>query len=82
MMLEKFKHIIKKEILIYLSTLFVLALIMHIDLISDPLSRLNAMQEKDNYFHPFLYSFIIYAIIFILRKIIDFIMGLFERKGK
>ena len=80
-MLEKFKHAIKKEALIYLATLLILALIMHIDLLSDPLSRLNIMQEKENYFHPFLYSFIIYAVIFILRKIIDFIMGLFEKKA-
>jgi len=79
-MLEKFKLAIKKEILIYLATLLILALIMHIDLLSDPFSRLSSMQEKGNYFHPFLYSFIIYAVILILRKIIDFIMGLFEKK--
>ena len=81
-MVEKFKHAIKKEALIYLVTLLILALIMHIDLLSDPLSRLNIMQEKGNYSHPFLYSFIIYAVILILRKIIDFIMGLFEKKTK
>jgi len=79
-MLEKFKLTIKKEALIYLATLLILALIMHIDLLSDPLSRLSRMQEKGNFFHPFFYSFIIYAIILILRKIIDFIMGLFEKK--
>jgi len=79
-MLEKFKLAIKKEALIYLATLLILALIMHIDLLSDPFSRLSSMQEKENYFHPFLYSFIIYTIILILRKIIDFVMGLFEKK--
>ena len=81
-MLAKFKQAMKKETLIYLVTLLILALIMHIDLLSDPSSRLSIMQEKGNYFHPFLYSFIIYAIIFILRKMIDFIMGLFEKKAK
>ena len=80
-MLEKFKLAIKKEALIYLATLLILALIMHIDLLSDPFSRLSSMQEKENYFHPFLYSFIIYTIILILRKIIDFIMSLFEKKS-
>ena len=81
-MLEKFKHAIKKEALIYLGTLLILALIMHIDLLSDPFSRFNLMQEKENYSHPFLYSFVIYTVILILRKIIDFIMGLFEKKSK
>ncbi len=81
-MVEKFKYTIKKEALIYLVTLLILALIMHIDLLSDPLSRLSLMQEKENYSHPFLYSFIIYTVILILRKIIDFVMGLFEKKTK
>ncbi len=81
-MVEKFKHAIKKEALIYLGTLFILALLMHIDLLSDPSSRLSLMQEKENYSHPFIYSFVIYAVILILRKIIDFIMGLFEKKTK
>ena len=81
-MVEKFKHALKKEALIYLLILLTLALIMHIDLLSDPMSRLNTMQEKGNYFHPLFYSFIIYTVILILRKAIDFIMGLFEKKTK
>jgi len=80
-MIEKFKRAIKKEILLYLLTLLVLALIMHIDLLSDPYSRLQIMQEKGNYSHPFLYAFIIYFVILILRKAIDFIMGIFEKKA-
>ena len=81
-MVEKFKRVLKKEALIYLATLLILALMMHIDLLSNPSSRLSLMQEKENYTHPFLYSFIIYIVILILRKIIDFIMGLFEKKAK
>ncbi len=79
-MMEKFKLAIKKEILFYFLTLLVLALIMHIDLLTDPLSRLQTMQEKGNYTHPFLYSFVIYFVILVLRKIIDFVMGIFEKK--
>ena len=80
-MVEKFKHVIKKEILYYLLTLLVLALIMHIDLLSDPFARLNQMHEKENYSHPFLYSFVIYIAILIVRKVIDFVMGIFEKKS-
>lgn len=76
----KFKQVLKKELLIYLLTLLVLALIMHIDLLSDPSARLQTMQEKENYTHPFLYSFVVYGTILILRKAIDFITGLFEKK--
>ena len=79
-MVEKFKLTIKRELLYYLLTLLALALIMHIDLLSDPSSRFDTMREKENYSHPFVYSFIIYGIILIFRKIIDFIMGLFKKK--
>jgi len=78
----QFKKVLQKELLFYLLTLVTLALVMHIDLISDPFARLETMQEKGNYSHPFLYSFIIYGIILILRKVIDFIVGLFEKKSE
>ena len=78
--MTKFKRTLIKEFLYYLITLLVLALIMHIDLLSDPLSRLQTMHEKENYFHPFLYSFIVYAVILAFRKSIDFVLGLFEKK--
>ena len=79
-MMQKFRLVIKKEILFYFITLMILALIMHIDLLSDPFSRLQTMQEKGNYTHPFIYSFAIYFIIFVLRKTIDFVVGIFEKK--
>jgi len=79
-MIKKFKHVLKREIFYYLLTLLILALIMHFDLLSNPSARFELMQEKENYTHPFLYSFIIYSVILIFRKIIDFIMGLFEKK--
>ena len=76
----KFKQALKRELLIYLSMLIALALIMHIDLLSDPSARFHAMQEKDNYTHPLLYSFVVYTVILILRKTIDFVTGLFQKK--
>lgn len=79
-MLQKFKLAIKREIFIYIAMLFVLALVMHFDLLTDPASRFEIMVEKGNYSHPFLYTFIIYSILFIIRKILDFMISLFERK--
>jgi len=77
--MERFKLALRKEALYYLLTILILALIMHIDLLSNPLARFELMQEKGNYSHPFIYSFVIYSVILILRKIIDFIMGIFEK---
>ena len=78
--MQKFKHFMKREIVYYLLTVLILALIMHIDLLSNPSARFELMQEKGNYTHPFIYSFVIYIVIFIFRKIIDFVMGFFEKK--
>ena len=81
-MMQKFKSIVKKEFLYYLIILVILALIMHIDLLSDPLLRFDTMKEKENYFHPFFYSFIVYSIILLLRSIINLLAKLFKKKTK
>lgn len=79
-MMQKFKRAIKKEFLYFLLTLIILTLILHIDILSDPAARFSLMLEKENYFHPIFYSSIVYGALFILRKAIDFIVGLFEKK--
>jgi len=78
--MKKFKLAIKREILVYLAMLFVLSLLIHSDLLSDPSARFQLMTEKENYSHPFLYTFFVYSILFIIRKTLDFIIGLFEKK--
>jgi hypothetical protein len=78
--MNQFKLAIKREILVYLVMLFVLSLVMHSDLLSTPTARFEIIFEKGNYSHPFLYTFIIYSILFIIRKILDFIIGLFEKR--
>lgn len=78
--MEKLKLAIKREFLVYLVMLFVLGLVMHSDLLSDPSSRFQMMHEKGNYSHPFLYTFIIYIILLFIRKTLDFITGLFRKK--
>jgi len=79
-MLQKFKLAIKREALIYIVMLLVLTLLMHSDLLTNPSARFEIMVEKGNYSHPFLYTFFIYSILLIIRKILDFIIGLFEKK--
>lgn len=79
-MLERFKHSLKKEFFYYLLTFIFLTLIMHFDIVSDPIARFELLQEKGNYSHPFIYTFVVYGAMFILRKAIDFIAGFFEKK--
>ena len=79
--MEKFKLTIKKELIIYMGIFLLLALLSHSDLLSDPLSRFQMLYNKGNYFHPFLYTFIIYSVLFIFRKTLDFIFNLFEKKN-
>ncbi len=79
-MLKKFKHLIKKEIIVYLAMVFILTLVMHNDLLSSPLIRLELMYEKGNYSHPFLYTLIVYSIFLVIRVILNFVLGLFEKK--
>lgn len=78
--MHNLKTALKKEFFIYLGTLFVLIIIAHSDMLSDPMARLNLMSQKENFSHPFIYSFAIYIVIFVLRKTIDFIAGLFDKK--
>ena len=79
--MKRFKLTIKKELFIYLLMFFILTLLIHSDLLGNPSSRFEMMYKKGNYFHPFLYSFVIYSVLFIVRKILDFLIGLFEKKS-
>ncbi|CAA6813359.1 MAG: Unknown protein [uncultured Sulfurovum sp.] len=78
--MKSFKTEIKKELFIYFLIFFVFTLIMHSDILTNPLSRIDMMTAKENYSHPFVYSFVLYFILFIIRKFVGFIIGLFEKK--
>lgn len=77
--MEKFKYFLKKEILFYLGIFLILAFVAHADFLTHPSDRFQMMFEKGNYLHPFFYTFIVYAILLIIRKSLDFIFGLFEK---
>jgi len=78
-MMEKFKLFLKKEILFYLGIFLILALVAHSDLLSNPSARVQMMFEKGNYLHPFFYSFVVYSVLLLIRKMLDFILGFFEK---
>ncbi len=74
------EKIIKRELVIYSTILLVLILLMHPDMISDPAERLGLMQQHENYIHPLLYTFIVYLIVFALRALVSWVIGLFRNK--
>ncbi len=60
----------KKEFVIYLTILLLSALILHPDLLSDPLKRIEMMSERANYYHPIVFSLAIYLIVGLGRLIV------------
>jgi len=70
--------ILKQELIIFTALLTFLILIMHPDMLSDPTVRLAAMQQKENYIHPLLYTFFVYLILYFLRAIITLVTKLFK----
>ncbi len=60
-----------REGIVFFLILIVLAGIMHPDLFIDPSNRLSLMQEKSNYYHPFIYAFIVYIVLFIFRYFVE-----------
>jgi uncharacterized integral membrane protein len=71
---------LKKELLIYIIILVIAAVSMHPDLLNEPSHRFSQMQSMGNYSHPFIYSFVLYMIVGILRVITAFIKKLFTSK--
>jgi hypothetical protein len=72
------KNIMIREIAIYVILLIVLAFTMHPDLLSG--ERFELMGERGNYFHPLLYTLILYLILLVIRYIIKKISSLFRKK--
>ncbi|MBU0719768.1 hypothetical protein KJ877_00345 [bacterium] len=72
---------IKIELIYFFAIVFILALLQHPDLLSSPLERLQKMHQAQNYLHPLMWSFIIYAVLGIFRAIIGFVLHI-KNKNK
>ena len=70
---------IKIELVYFLVLLIALASMMHPDLLSTPLDRLQMMSEKENYFHPILWTSLIYMTIGLIRLIFKYLFYLKNR---
>lgn len=76
------KRKLLKEIFIFIALASVLAVLMHSDLLSDLSHRFNSMAERGNYFHPLLYTFLVYTIISVLRLSFTLLKRLFSSSRK
>lgn len=74
--------ILRKELIIYTALLTLMIVLIHPDMLTNPIERLHMMQVQSNYIHPLLYTFFIYLVVFFFRAIIGFIMKLFNKKSK
>ena len=75
-------NIIKKELIIFTALLTLLIVLMHPDMLSNPVDRLERMQYVGNYVHPLLYTFFVYLVVYFFRFVFGFIMKLFDKKEK
>ncbi len=70
---------IRNELLYFIAILVVLALVLHSDLLTSPLARLELMHSKENYTHPLLWTSIVYLVLGVIRLIIEFFSYLANR---
>jgi hypothetical protein len=70
---------VKKEVVIYFVLLLFSALLIHSDLLTKPAVRLEMMSDRSNYYHPFVFGFILYLVVGIFRLIVVGIKKLIKR---
>jgi hypothetical protein len=75
------KKVMIREAVIYTVLLIVLSLLMHPDLFSDAGDRLTHLHERGNYYHPFLYAFIVYILLLFVRITIEKVIFLIKKFG-
>jgi hypothetical protein len=76
------KKVLLREILIFGGLAVILALLMHPDLLSNPLHRFTSIIERGTVFHPLFYTFLVYTIISILRLSFTLLKRLFSSSRK
>lgn len=64
------KSILIREVGIFTALLIFLAVVIHPDLLNDLSERFSLMHERENYFHPFIYTFIVYFLLSLLRYMV------------
>lgn len=70
----------KKEILLFIVLFLTLSLIIHADKwFSAPLEHLSLLSKHPLPYHPFLYTIIVFIIIYTITKILKVLIKFFKR---
>lgn len=73
----------KKELIVFIGLFIFLTLGMHMkQWVSHPIEHLTHLSSSQfGLFHPLYFTFLVYAVLYFLRVIFGFILGLFRKKG-
>jgi len=72
---------LKKELLIFVVLFVISSLVVHMtSFIETPIEQLKALFSHAMPYHPFLYVFLIYIVIAIIRFAINLLKKLFSKK--
>jgi hypothetical protein len=61
---------IKIELIYFCAILLILAALQHSDLLYSPMARITLMAEKENYFHPLLWTSVVYVVVGFFRLVV------------
>lgn len=71
-----------REFIIYFILFILLSLSMHItEWLSYPIVHIQNLAHNVFPLHPFVYTFILYVVVFIMRVIFGFIIRLFRKRS-
>ncbi len=73
---------IRKELIIFGILLIVLTLLMHPDMLSNPLERFEMMSRRANFAHPLLYTGVLYFITVVIRILGNTLVKFFKKDEK
>ncbi len=69
-----------REGAIFALLLVTFALLMHPDLLHEPAARFSQLMGRGDYFHPFIYTALLYLITLLFRGIVRLLRRLFTKK--
>jgi len=73
------RRVLTTELIIYIVIFVALSMLMHQDLFLSFSDRFNTVLDRKNYFHPFVYTFLVYIFILILRFFIKNVASLLNK---
>lgn len=72
---------LKKEITIYVVLFIISSLVFHNSIwFSHPIAHISALFSHGMPYHPFLYAFLIYLVLGIIRLVFTLIKKIFKRR--